>query len=228
MTDNRPLVKTYSTHHSFLITHYSSFIIHHIFLIPHVLRFTIHDNNMQLIGTPLKDCFIIRNAIFPDERGYFFESFNHRKFCELTGWEGNFVQDNQSESAFGVVRGLHFQAGEHSQAKLVRVLKGTVLDVAVDIRLDSPSFGKCFSVLLTDKNEHQLFIPRGFAHGFSVLSPTATFFYKCDNYYNKSSEGSIYPYDKDLAIDWNIKLEDAVLSPKDRNASCWKDFVASI
>jgi dTDP-4-dehydrorhamnose 3,5-epimerase len=183
---------------------------------------------MQLIETPLKDCVIINNTIFRDERGYFLESFNHKKFSQLTGWEGYFVQDNQSESSYGVVRGLHFQIGDHAQAKLVRVIKGSVLDVAVDIRVDSPTFGKSFSVVLTDENEQQLFIPRGFAHGFSVLSPTATFFYKCDNYYNKASEGGINPYDQDLNIDWQVALEDAVLSAKDSAALGWKDFVAGL
>lgn len=138
------------------------------------------------------------------------------------------MQDNQSESSYGVVRGLHFQKGDHSQAKLVRVLKGSVLDVAVDLRPDSPSFGKSFSLLLTDENKEQLFIPRGFAHGFSVLSPTATFFYKCDNYYNKASEGGIHPYDKELNIDWKIAMEDAVLSAKDAEAPGWSNFVAGL
>lgn len=183
---------------------------------------------MQLIETPLKDCYIIRNTIFKDDRGYFFESFNHRKFSELTGWEGNFVQDNQSESVFGVVRGLHFQADEYAQAKLVRVIKGKVLDVAVDIRRDSPSFGKSFSIELSDENENQLFIPRGFAHGFSVLSPSATFFYKCDNYYHKGSEGGINPYDKDLAIDWLIPPREAILSEKDMKAGSWADYMATL
>jgi dTDP-4-dehydrorhamnose 3,5-epimerase len=183
---------------------------------------------MQLIETSLKDCFIISNTIFYDDRGYFLESFNHKKFSQLTGWEGYFVQDNQSESSYGVVRGLHFQKDEHAQAKLVRVIKGKVLDVAVDIRIDSPTFGKSFSVILTDENKEQLFIPRGFAHGFSVLSPTATFFYKCDNYYNKASEGGLNPYDKELNIDWQVALQDAVLSPKDASAASWSEYVAGL
>ena len=183
---------------------------------------------MELIETPLKDCYIIRNSIFKDDRGYFFESFNHRKFSQLTGWEGSFVQDNQSESSYGVIRGLHFQAGEHAQAKLVRVLKGKVLDVAVDIRPDSPTFGQSFSIELSDENETQLFIPRGFAHGFSVLSPSAAFYYKCDNYYNKSAEGGINPYDKTLAIDWQIIPEKAVLSEKDMKGMSWADYLTTI
>jgi len=183
---------------------------------------------MQLIETPLKDCYIIRNTIYNDERGYFFECFNHKKFSQLTGWEGHFVQDNQSESTFGVVRGLHFQMGEHAQAKLVRAIKGKVLDVAVDIRPESPTFGKSFSIILSDRNEEQLFIPRGFAHGFSVISPSATFFYKCDNYYNKASEGGINPYDKVLNIDWQILIENALLSEKDFRSPGWSEFVKSL
>jgi dTDP-4-dehydrorhamnose 3,5-epimerase len=183
---------------------------------------------MQIIETPLKDCYIIQNSIFNDDRGYFFESFNHRKFSQLTGWEGNFVQDNQSESVYGVVRGLHFQLGEHAQAKLVRVVKGKVLDVAVDIRPDSPTFGKSFSIELSEDNKSQLFIPRGFAHGFSVISPTAAFFYKCDNYYNKASEGGINPYDKQLAIDWQVSPEHAILSEKDMKAVSLEEFLQGI
>lgn len=183
---------------------------------------------MQIIETPLKDCYIIKNTIFHDGRGYFFESFNHKKFSQLTGWEGSFVQDNQSESAFGVVRGLHFQKNEHAQAKLVRVVKGRVLDVAVDIRPGSPSFGKSFAIELSDNNEFQFFVPRGFAHGFSVLSETATFFYKCDNYYNKASESGFYPYDADLAIDWKIDIQKAQLSEKDKTAGSWKQYMEEL
>lgn len=183
---------------------------------------------MELLQTPLKDCWLIRNTIFPDERGYFLESFNHKKFSALTGWEGEFVQDNQSASSYGVVRGLHFQMGEHAQAKLVRVLQGKVLDVAVDLRPDSPSFGKAYSVELSDNNECQLFVPRGFAHGFSVLSESATFFYKCDNYYHKPSENGIHPYDPTLNIDWQIAKEVAILSAKDQTAQTWQHYLASL
>ncbi len=183
---------------------------------------------MQLIETPLKDCYILRNTIYNDDRGYFFESFNHKKFSQLTGWEGHFVQDNQSESTYGVVRGLHFQGGEHAQAKLVRVIKGSVLDVAVDIRPGSPTFGKSFSIELSDQNEAQLFIPRGFAHGFSVISPSATFFYKCDNYYHKASEGGINPYDTELDINWQIPVEKAVLSEKDLNSPGWTRYLTTL
>ncbi len=183
---------------------------------------------MQIIETPLKDCWLIKNSLFHDERGYFLESFNHQKFSSATGWQGHFVQDNQSASTYGVVRGLHFQRGEHAQAKLVRVVYGKVLDVAVDLRPDSPSFGKSYCVELSDNNEHQLFVPRGFAHGFSVLSDRAVFFYKCDNYYNKPSEGGIHPFDAQLAIDWQIPPGEAVLSAKDSQANSWADYVAGL
>jgi dTDP-4-dehydrorhamnose 3,5-epimerase len=183
---------------------------------------------MEIIETPLKDCFIIRNNVIGDNRGYFFESFNHRRFSSLTGWEGQFVQDNQSSSKFGVVRGLHFQRGESAQAKLVRVLQGKVLDVAVDLRPHSPSFGKWFAVELSDDNATQFFVPRGFAHGFSVLSESATFFYKCDNYYHKEAEGGIHPYDGFLKIDWKIAAADALLSDKDKAAGSWQDFLDNL
>jgi dTDP-4-dehydrorhamnose 3,5-epimerase len=181
---------------------------------------------MELIETPLKDCWLIKNTLIGDERGYFLESFNHRKFSNLTGWEGQFVQDNQSASSYGVVRGLHFQQGEYAQAKLVRVLQGKVLDVAVDLRPDSPSFGKSFAVELDDSNEHQLFVPRGFAHGFSVLTEKAVFFYKCDNYYNKASESGIHPFDPTLNIQWQIDAATAILSAKDKAAQSWEAYLA--
>src|SRR5690606_34004884 len=146
---------------------------------------------MKIVNTILPDCIIIEPTIFKDERGYFYESFNEERFNQLIGQNIRFVQDNQSFSTYGVLRGLHFQRGEHAQAKLVRVLKGEVLDVAVDIRPDSSTFGKHFSILLSAENKLQLFIPRGFAHGFVVLSEEAEFFYKCDNYYNKASEACI-------------------------------------
>lgn len=181
---------------------------------------------MELIETPLKDCWLIKNTLIGDERGYFLESFNHRKFSNLTGWEGQFVQDNQSASSYGVVRGLHFQQGEYAQAKLVRVLQGKVLDVAVDLRPDSPSFGKSFAVELDDSNEYQLFVPRGFAHGFSVLTEKAVFFYKCDNYYNKASESGIHPFDPTLNIQWQIDAATAILSAKDKAAQSWEAYLA--
>lgn len=165
--------------------------------------------------TKLKDCFIIEPRVFQDDRGYFFESFNQEAFNKLIGKSVNFVQDNESFSSRGVIRGLHFQKGEFAQAKLVRVVKGAVLDVAVDIRKESPTFGQHISVELTEKNKKQLFVPRGFAHGFSVLSETAIFSYKCDNFYNKESEAGILYNDPSLNIDWKIKLEEAQLSDKD-------------
>lgn len=171
---------------------------------------------MQVEQTPLKDCFLIRDKVFRDERGYFFESFNKQRFAQLTGLHVDFVQDNQSRSEYGVLRGLHFQKGEYAQAKLVRVLEGSVLDVAVDIRKNSPTFGQSYSVELTEDSATQLFIPRGFAHGFVVLSETATFFYKCDNYYNKESEGGIAYNDPDLAIDWKVDAVSIILSEKDK------------
>ncbi len=171
---------------------------------------------MQIEKTIIQDCYLIKNNLIGDSRGYFFESFNHQKFVELTGWQGQFVQDNQSMSRFGVVRGLHFQQGKHAQAKLVRVLQGKVLDVVVDIRPESPSFGQHITVELSDDNLHQLFVPRGCAHGFSVLSEQAVFFYKCDNYYNKAAEGGIHPFDKQLGIDWQIPLDKVLLSEKDK------------
>jgi len=170
---------------------------------------------MQVEETKLKDCFIIKDTLFKDPRGCFFESFNQKKFNELTRLNVQFVQDNQSKSTKGVLRGLHFQLGTHAQAKLVRVLEGKVLDVAVDIRLNSKTFGQYVAVELTAVNETQLFVPRGFAHGFVVLSDTATFFYKCDNYYHKLSEGGIIYNDPQLAINWQLPSDDLLLSDKD-------------
>lgn len=171
---------------------------------------------MKIIETPLKDCYIIEPTIFEDERGYFYEKFNEKKFHELTGLDTHFVQDNVSKSSYGVLRGLHLQKGEHAQAKLVSCAEGKVFDVAVDLRPDSSTFGKWFGVELSDENKLQLFIPRGFAHGFSVLSPTAIFTYKCDNYYNKESESGVIWNDKDLDIDWKLPLSDIILSEKDQ------------
>lgn len=170
---------------------------------------------MQAEKTLLHDCYIIHNQIFKDERGYFFESFNSHSFLKLTGIEVNFVQDNQSRSSRGVLRGLHFQTGEYAQAKLVRVLQGEVLDVAVDLRRSSSTFGQYFSIILSEFSNTQLFIPRGFAHGFVVLSETADFFYKCDNFYNKASEGGIFYNDPTLEIDWQTPLDELIISEKD-------------
>ena len=171
---------------------------------------------MTILPTILPGCFIIENKIFGDDRGYFFESFNQQTFTAATGITTPFVQDNQSYSGFGVLRGLHYQTGEYAQAKLVRVLHGKVLDVAVDIRKGSATFGQHITVELSDDNKRQLYIPRGFAHGFVVISPTASFFYKCDNVYHKSSEGGIMYNDEMLNIDWQIPGESMILSEKDK------------
>ena len=170
---------------------------------------------MKIRSTPLKDCYIIEPTIFEDERGYFYEKFNEQKFEELTGMNGHFVQDNISKSSYGVLRGVHLQKGEHAQAKLVSCLAGKVFDVAVDLREDSPTFGQWFGVELTPENKLQLYVPRGFGHGFSVLSETAIFSYKCDNFYHKESEGSVIWNDKDLNIDWKLPADKVLLSEKD-------------
>lgn len=170
---------------------------------------------MNFIPTKLEGCFIIEPKIINDERGYFMESFNENTFQKGTGKAVHFVQDNQSFSTKGVLRGLHYQTGEHAQAKLVRVLQGEVLDVVVDIRPNSVTFGEYVSVLLTGENKTQFFVPRGFAHGFLVLSETATFFYKCDNFYNKESEGGLLYNDKSVNIDWQFPLENLIISEKD-------------
>ena len=170
---------------------------------------------MKIKKTPLNDCFIIESTIFEDERGYFYEKFNEKKFEELTGLNGHFVQDNLSKSSYGVLRGIHLQKGEHAQAKLVSCLEGKVWDVAVDLRRDSSTFGKWFGLELTPENKLQLYVPRGFGHGFSVLSENAIFAYKCDNYYNKESEGSVIYNDEDLKIDWKLPQDKIILSEKD-------------
>lgn len=178
---------------------------------------------MTIENTPLKDCFILHPTVFEDERGYFYEKFNEQKFHELTGMNGHFVQDNISKSSYGVLRGLHLQKGEHAQAKLVSCLEGKVWDVAVDLRPDSPSFGAWYGVELTGENKVQFYIPRGFAHGFAVLSEMAVFAYKCDNFYNKASEGGILWNDPDLAIDWKLPLDKIILSEKDKIQKSFKE-----
>ena len=178
---------------------------------------------MKLIETPLKDCYIIEPTVFEDERGYFFEKYNEKKFEELTGLNGHFVQDNISRSSYGILRGVHLQKGEHAQAKLVSCLEGKVWDVAVDLRQDSPKFGQWFGVELTPENKRQLYVPRGFGHGFSVLSETAIFSYKCDNFYDKDSEGSVIWNDEELNIDWKLPAEVVVLSEKDQNLPKFSD-----
>ncbi len=170
---------------------------------------------MNIIKTEIEGLVIVEPRIFRDDRGYFYESFSQREFeenvCRTT-----FVQDNQSMSSYGVVRGLHFQKPPYCQSKLVRCIKGAVLDVAVDIRKGSPTFGKYVAVELTEDNHRQFFVPRGFAHGFAVLSEVAVFQYKCDNYYNKESEGAIAWNDEQIAVDWRLPSEKVILSEKDK------------
>ena len=170
---------------------------------------------MEVIKTEIEGVVIIEPRIFNDERGYFYESFSQREFEEKV-CRTTFVQDNQSKSSYGVLRGLHFQKPPYSQSKLVRCIKGAVLDVAVDIRKGSPTFGKHVAVELSEENHRQLFIPRGFAHGFAVLTDEAVFQYKCDNYYNKESEGAVAWNDPQLAIDWRVPADKVVLSEKDK------------
>lgn len=170
---------------------------------------------MTVKETHLQGCFIIEPMVFEDQRGYFFETFNQHRFYELTGIQVNFVQDNESASTKGVLRGLHYQTGEHAQAKLVRAIEGVVLDIVVDLRKDSKTYGEQFSIELSASNKMQLFVPKGFAHGFIVLSDTAIFSYKCDNYYNKASEGGIIYNDKHLNIDWELPESQFIISDKD-------------
>lgn len=171
---------------------------------------------MRVIQTGIEGVLILEPRVFEDQRGYFFESFNLKEFETKVG-HVDFVQDNESKSSYGVVRGLHFQKGDHCQAKLVRVVKGAVLDVAVDIRKGSPTFGKHVAVELTESNHLQFFLPKGMAHGFSVLSDEAVFQYKCDNFYCPESEGAIAWDDPDLGIDWKIPADKVILSEKDRH-----------
>ena len=170
---------------------------------------------MKFIETKLQGCFILEPNVIRDERGYFMESFNERTFQNVLEQAVHFVQDNQSVSSRGVLRGLHYQTGEFAQAKLVRVIQGEVLDVAVDIRPGSKTFGQYEAVVLSAENQKQFFVPRGFAHGFLVLSETATFFYKCDNFYNKESEGGIMFEDVTLNIDWRLSKDRLIISEKD-------------
>ncbi|MDD7885932.1 dTDP-4-dehydrorhamnose 3,5-epimerase [Flavivirga sp. 57AJ16] len=175
--------------------------------------------------TYLKGCFVLTPQVFEDERGYFFESFNKKIFEEKTGVATNFVQDNQSKSSKGVLRGMHFQAGEYAQAKLIQVVKGKVLDVCMDIRKESPTFGEHFSIVLDAIEHKQVYMPRGFAHGFLVLEDDTIFSYKCDNFYNKEAESGILFNDKDLNIDWKFLGEDLVLSEKDLKLPAFKKLV---
>lgn len=172
---------------------------------------------MEIIKTEIPGVLIIEPTLYGDERGYFFESFNEREFRDKTGFRVRFVQDNESKSTYGVVRGLHFQRPPHAQSKLVRVVKGEVLDVAVDIRPNSETFGKYVAVRLSADSHRQFFIPKGFAHGFSVLSDEAVFQYKCDAFYDPASEGAVAWNDPALGIDWQVPADKIILSEKDRN-----------
>lgn len=179
---------------------------------------------MNFIRTKIDGVVIVEPKIFSDARGYFFESYNEAEF-KANGIDNHFVQDNQSRSSYGVIRGLHCQLGEHAQAKLVRVLEGAVLDVAVDVRPNSPTFGQHVAVELSAENQRQLFIPRGFLHGFSVLSPYATFAYKCDNLYCKASEFGIRYDDPEVGVDWRIPQDKVITSEKDRLANSLEDLM---
>lgn len=173
-------------------------------------------NPVKIEHTPLKDCFVLTPTIFKDERGAFYETYNEVLFEKVTRQKVSFVQDNQSTSNFGVLRGLHYQVGEMAQAKLVRALQGSILDIVVDVRKDSKTFGKHFSIILDDIFQQQLFVPRGFAHGFITLSPTSTFAYKCDNFYDKASERGIIYNDATLSLDWHLPKDKFILSEKDQ------------
>lgn len=178
---------------------------------------------MTIKETKLKGCFILQPQIFKDKRGYFIESFNQQTFNSKLGLDIQFVQDNESKSSRGVLRGLHYQMGEYAQAKLVRVIKGRVLDVAVDMRKGSQTFGEHISVELTEENKTQLFVPRGFAHGFIVLEDETIFSYKCDNFYNKASEAGVIYNDEDLNINWQLQSSEFILSDKDLVLPTLKD-----
>ena len=183
---------------------------------------------MTIEQTPLKDCFIIHEKVHGDARGYFIETYNQRDFKAATGLEIEFVQDNQSRSTKGVLRGLHMQRGASAQAKLVRVLEGAVLDIAVDLRKGSPSFGQHYAIELTADNHKQFFVPAGFAHGFVVLSETATFFYKVDKFYEPGNEVGIMYNDKDLNIDWRLSESEIILSEKDKTLGSFKEYSDSL
>ena len=183
---------------------------------------------MTIEQTPLKDCFIIHEKVHGDARGYFIETYNQRDFKAASGLDIEFVQDNQSRSTKGVLRGLHMQRGASAQAKLVRVLEGAVLDIAVDLRKGSPSFGQHYAIELTADNHKQFFVPAGFAHGFVVLSETATFFYKVDKFYEPGNEVGIMYNDKDLNIDWRLSESEIILSEKDKTLGSFAEYAASL
>jgi dTDP-4-dehydrorhamnose 3,5-epimerase len=183
---------------------------------------------MTIEQTPLKDCFIVHEKVHGDARGYFIETYNSRDFKAATGLDIEFVQDNQSRSTKGVLRGLHMQRGAAAQAKLVRVLEGAVLDVAVDLRKGSPSFGQHFAIELTADNNKQFFVPAGFAHGFVVLSEYATFFYKVDKFYEPGNEVGIMYNDADLNIDWQLSSAELIFSEKDKTLGSFAEYAASL
>jgi len=178
---------------------------------------------MQITHTPLSGLFIIKPTVHEDARGYFFESFNSKAFEAQTGINITFVQDNQARSVKNVLRGLHFQNNPTAQVKLIRVLEGSIWDVAVDIRKNSPTYKQWFGIELSAENKLQLYIPHGFAHGYAVISDTAEVFYKCDNFYNKASEGGIFYSDLEIGVDWKIDLADAIISDKDMKQPLMKD-----
>ncbi|MGN6533190.1 MAG: dTDP-4-dehydrorhamnose 3,5-epimerase [Ginsengibacter sp.] len=177
---------------------------------------------MPFIKTSIPDLLIFEPKVFEDNRGYFLESYNQKLFS-AEGIKIRFVQDNQASSSFGVVRGLHFQKNPHAQTKLIRVLSGSIIDVAVDIRKGSPTYGQAYSILLSAENKKQLLVPKGFAHGYSVISDTAEVFYKCDEFYHKETEGGITWNDPALNIDWQLPLDKIVVSEKDRQYSLFEE-----
>ncbi|MAW16927.1 MAG: dTDP-4-dehydrorhamnose 3,5-epimerase [Flavobacteriaceae bacterium] len=181
---------------------------------------------MQIEKTKLAGCVVVTPKTHTDDRGYFMESYRRSWMDSLTDFSGDFVQDNQSLSHYGTIRGLHFQIGENAQSKLLRVLQGSILDVVVDLRQDSPTYGEHISVELSDENNHQLWVPKGFAHGFSVLSETALLCYKCDAYYNKDGDYGIHPLDETLNIDWKIPKAVQVLSEKDSGLPKFKEIAS--
>lgn len=180
---------------------------------------------MELQHTPLKGCFILKPTIFKDNRGFFYETYNKTTFKKITGLSIDFVQDNQSNSTYGTLRGLHYQKGKMAQAKLVRVIQGKVLDIVVDIRKDSQTYGQHFSIVLDDTNKLQLFIQRGFAHGFITLSRNSVFSYKCDNFYDKTSDGGIIYNDATLSLNWHLPKEDFIISKKDKQLPTFNEAI---
>ena len=177
---------------------------------------------MGIIKTEFKGLFLFEPRVFEDERGYFFESYSERQWAEV-GVKDKFVQDNESKSQYGTVRGLHYQLPPYGQDKLVRVTRGKVLDIVVDLRAEEPTYGKSFSVVLSNKNKKQMLVPQGFAHGFVTLSAKAVFNYKCTNFYDKASEGHINPLDKKLSLNWKLPMKDLIFSDKDKAAPMWGD-----